>query len=174
MLKIRPASQADKDAIQGIHMSAFGENEGPAIVDLVTQLLDDTSSPTSLHLVAEQHGEPVAHVTFSPVWSTRSDNALGYILAPLAVHPKTQQSGVGTAIVNEGLRLIRQQALPYVFVYGDPKYYCRFGFELARRFTAPQPLQFPNGWQVLKLDPSSADQAETVRCVPALNKAELW
>ena len=46
-----------------------------------------------------------------------------------------------------GMELCTQNGDPLMFVYGDPAYYGRFGFEkaLAVRYAAPHPLLMPMG-----------------------------
>ena len=41
-----------------------------------------------------------------------------------------------------------------VFVYGDPKYYGKFGFsaEVASAYSPPYELQYPFGWQAVALN----------------------
>jgi putative acetyltransferase len=50
-------------------------------------------------------------------------------LAPLAVIPEYQRQGIGSKLVNEGLRILRSSPCPFVTVLGHPDYYERFGFE---------------------------------------------
>jgi putative acetyltransferase len=63
--------------------------------------------------------------------------ALG--MAPVSVVPAHQGKGIGSALIEEGLK--RAHALGYAgaFVLGDPAYYQRFGFrvDLARGFASP-------------------------------------
>ena len=64
-----------------------------------------------------------------------------------------------------------------VFVYGDPKYYGKFGFEVdaASRYTPPYKLQYPFGWQAVTLnDAGLAKSSAKVSCVASLCDPELW
>ena len=53
--------------------------------------------------------------------------------------PKRQRSGVGSALVRDGLARVQRDPWEAVFVLGDPAFYRRFGFdtELASNFTSP-------------------------------------
>jgi putative acetyltransferase len=49
-------------------------------------------------------------------------------LAPLAVLPQWQRQGIGSRLVQEGLRSAEQLRIDVIIVLGDPDYYQRFGF----------------------------------------------
>jgi putative acetyltransferase len=85
------------------------------------------SGALTVSLVAEDQGEIIGHVAFSPV---RIDGAAvdWCGLGPLAVRPDKQQSGVGTALIMAGLTHIKALNARGCVVLGDPAYYGRFGF----------------------------------------------
>jgi len=56
------------------------------------------------------------------------DQYKGLGLAPMAVLPERQRSGVGTILIRESLARLWQANYPWVVVLGHPKYYPRFGF----------------------------------------------
>jgi putative acetyltransferase len=55
------------------------------------------------------------------------------------VHPLRQNAGIGTALVQEALRQLRDAGFDLVLVLGEPAYYGRFGFstEMARALKTP-------------------------------------
>jgi putative acetyltransferase len=55
--------------------------------------------------------------------------ALG--LAPVAVAPSRQRSGIGSLLIRRALELAVAGKWEIVFVLGDPAYYRRFGFDQA-------------------------------------------
>ena len=55
-------------------------------------------------------------------------------LAPMAILPDRQRDGIGSALVEHGLRLLKDSSCPFIIVLGHPKYYPRFGFELASMY----------------------------------------
>jgi putative acetyltransferase len=59
---------------------------------------------------------------------------VGMALATLAVVPHRQHQGIGSSLVQAGLRILQERACPFVIVIGHPGFYPRFGFQPATRF----------------------------------------
>jgi len=176
-MEIRIASEADRDDVCGIHLSAFPEGEREIISDLAVDLLSQETIPVTLSLVAVSGGFAVGHGAFSPVTFANNENVQGHILAPLAVKPTRQKSGIGSALVEDGIRRLTKMGTSIFFVYGDPKYYGKFGFsgDAAEPFTPPYDLRYPFGWQAITLDEALAKQcAGPIACLPALCNPKLW
>ena len=49
----------------------------------------------------------------------------------MAVLPEFQKQGIGSMLVKEGLRRIKETDCPFIIVLGHPHYYPRFGFKRA-------------------------------------------
>ncbi len=82
----------------------------------------------TISLVAEIDGQVVGHIAFSPV--AVSDGAAGwYGLGPVSVSPDYQKQGIGKALINEGLSLLKDMGGQGCALVGDPNYYKRFGFK---------------------------------------------
>lgn len=82
----------------------------------------------TLSLVATKEGEILGHVAFSPV---TIDGKTGdwYGLGPVSVWPDLQRSGIGQALIREGLQRLRIMGAGGCVLLGDPAYYGRFGFK---------------------------------------------
>ena len=130
MIRIRSELPEDVEAIYSLNQEAF---EGTAEANLVNNLR--TSNAMTLSLVAIKNNEIVGHIAFSPV-TIESDratvNAVG--LAPMAVSPEFQRSGIGSQLVEEALNRIRTAGHDLVVVLGHPEYYPRFGFVPAKKY----------------------------------------
>ncbi|MEM7392319.1 MAG: N-acetyltransferase [Verrucomicrobiota bacterium] len=174
-MNIRTATFADEAGLLEICLDAFDGAENELVARLASELLTTTSSPETITLVAEADDSLLGFVSFSPV--RLNHELLGYILAPLAVKSDGQRKGIGTKLVESGLHRLKQQNIRILFVYGDPRYYSRFGFAVtsADRYTPPYPLQYPAGWQAIEFTgDASDDSGGVIECVPALHKPELW
>lgn len=128
---IRIEQPEDRVAVRAVNLAAFQTAGEADVVDLLRE-----RCPRFISLVAEVGGQVVGHVLFTPVTLAADDGqALASMgLAPLAVLPDFQNTGVGTALVKAGLARMEVEGVPFVVVLGHPDYYPRFGFETAARF----------------------------------------
>ena len=127
MTTVRPERPGDTAAIRRIADAAFSPmsfsdgSEG-AIIDA---LRDD--GDLTLSLVADDAGEVVGHVAFSPV-RIGADHGGWFGLGPVAVRPDRQRQGIGSQLIHAGLATLKHQGAAGVVLIGDPAYYTRFGF----------------------------------------------
>ena len=93
-----------------------------------------------LALVAEIDAEITGHILISYVTLKSDDKKFRVLsLAPLAVTPERQNSGIGSALVGAGLEIADKRGEPLVVVLGHPAYYPRFGFEVASGYGIEPP-----------------------------------
>jgi len=124
---IRAETTADIAAIHTVEALAFGREGEAILVDNLRELNQEFIS-----LVASDAETLVGHICFSRVSIEGSPEAGRLLaLAPLAVLPDRQRQGIGSILVEEGLRECRRRDADAVFVVGDPAYYSRFGFRPA-------------------------------------------
>ena len=102
---IRPETAADVDAIDRITRAAFQHHPHSDQTEHLIIVRLRAAEALTLSLVAEQDGQVIGHAAFSPV--TFSDGSAGwYGLGPIAVAPRHQGQGVGSALVQQGLDLL--------------------------------------------------------------------
>ena len=161
---VRPEHEQDRSTIHDVTSLAFGTS---AEADLVDTLRVEVQPVVSL--VAEVGGVVVGHIMFSPVSLSESPALAVMGLAPMAVSPAHQRTGVGTALVREGLVQCRQQGAVAVVVLGHPDYYPRFGFAPASRFGIDSEYSVPDDvFMALELSPGALDGARgRIRYHPA-------
>ena len=177
MTRIRVATSLDRDAVRDIHLCAFAEGEKRIVSTLAVNLLSEETSPKTISLLAEADGAVVGHIAFSPVTVDNNMSWKGYILAPLGVKPEYQKRQIGSKLIESGMERLSKMGVNVVFVYGDPKYYGKFGFNpnVASRYSPPYELQYPFGWQAIALnDDAFTDSAVKISCVAPLSDPELW
>lgn len=176
-IRIRNATNQDLDEIRDVHLQAFSEEESRLIAELADSLLSQKSEPATINLVAEMDGELVGHVAFSPVYAVGQKACLGYILAPLAVKQKCHNTGIGSKLVERGIARLSETGVNLFLVYGDPRYYGKFGFkaEAASSYVPPYELKYPFGWlAILRSQGGASEQAVQLSCVESLRNPELW
>lgn len=176
-MRIRTATHLDSEDIRRIHLAAFAEEENDIVSELAVNLLHEDTTPPTFSLVAESAGSVVGHIGFSPVKIGTDNDVQGYILAPLAVQPEYQKRQVGTKLIEDGRQRLLKRGVHLLFVYGDPRYYGKFGFsaDAASPYTPSYTLQYPSGWQALTLNQGSSPESPvTIDCVASLCDPQLW
>jgi len=133
MTRIRPETQADIAAVHTINVDAFTTSEfGYSGEAEIVDELRSSHQEGILSLVAEAAGKIVGHILFSPVTIGEEDCAIiGMGLGPMAVPPACQREGIGTQLIEDGIKQLRDRGTPFIVVLGHPQYYSRFGFRRA-------------------------------------------
>ncbi|HEX9598806.1 MAG TPA: N-acetyltransferase [Gaiellaceae bacterium] len=124
---IRPETAAEHDAIRKLNDEAFGEPIEAKIVDAIRA--SDRFLP-DLSLVAVSEGQTLGHVISSYVDVEPGARRVLQV-GPLAVLPAHQRRGIGSALMEETIRIADARGQPLLLIEGNPKYYERFGFTRA-------------------------------------------
>lgn len=127
-MKVRSETAADVPAIEAVTIAAFAHAPHTSHTEqYIVNALRKTGSLT-ISLVAELEGGVVGHVAVSPV--SISDRAAGWFgLGPISVAPQHQRRGIGSLLMREALRILREHGAAGCVVLGEPEYYGRFGFQ---------------------------------------------
>ena len=127
-VSIRGEKPDDHQRIRQVVTAAFGSD---AEAELVDRIRASPEYVSDMALVAESDRSIVGHVMVSNAIVRNADGGERRIsmLAPLAVHPDLQRSGIGSALVKAVLEIADARSEPVVIVEGSPTYYGRFGFE---------------------------------------------
>ncbi len=130
MITIRFEHRGDEAQICDVNLRAFGRNEEAELVNVLRE-----SYPERVSLVAELDKRIVGHALFTPATIEDGETkVVGATLAPLAVLPEYQKTGIGSALMRAGLEAMRGASQPFVVLVGHPTYYPRFGFERASKY----------------------------------------
>ena len=179
MVIIREATELDLNALLEVERKAFGEEEGPEIVEMVCNLLEDTSAKPLLSLVAVENEQVTGHILFTRAQVGSPEQVTSVILAPLAVAPDRHNRGIGGMLIEGGLKLLAERGVQLVFVLGHPDYYPRHGFKTAGElgFEAPYPIpeEVAGAWMIQELSPGAIKSISgKVRCAQTLDRPEYW
>lgn len=166
MIVIRVETEKDQEAVTSLNLAAF---ETRAEADLVDALRAQAHPTVSL--VAEMDGNVVGHILFSPVTLEAHPELLMMGLAPMAVDPDHQRTGIGSALVREGLAQCQELGACAVVVLGHPTYYPRFGFKPSSTFRIRCEYGVPEDvFMVMELRPGALDgKSGIVRYQAAFN-----
>jgi putative acetyltransferase len=124
-MKIRAEKPEDIPGIHAVNTESFSTEGEAQLVDLLRK-----EGVPMISLVAENdEGVICGHVLFSPV-SLKGENPGKRLagLGPMAVHPAYRKKGVGSLLVEEGLKECVKAGYDAVVVLGYADYYPRFGF----------------------------------------------
>ena len=146
---IRAEKECDRDTVHAVNMSAFETRFEADLVDALRQQAQPVVS-----LVAEENGEVIGHIMFSPVFLSDHPNLKVMGLAPMAVAPAHQRKGTGSAFVRAGLDQCRKLDFVAVVVLGHPEYYPRFGFSPSSQFDIDSEYDVPEDvFMAMELQP---------------------
>jgi putative acetyltransferase len=150
-IKIRHETAADAPAIEAVTISAFLNAPHTSHTEqfIVTALRK--AGLLTISLVADAESTVIGHVAVSPV--SISDGASGWFgLGPISVVPQHQRRGVGSRLMREALRILREHRAAGCVLLGEPEYYGRFGFQADPNLILPDvPREY---FQAISLDSS--------------------
>lgn len=166
---VRVETEADFPTVRRIHQLAFGR-------DLEADIVEDMRHRASavLSLVAIRRGAPVGHAFFSRViikCESGFDRGVG--LAPIAVLPEHQRTGLGTDLVRHAIAALKNRRQGIMVVVGEPAFYQRFGFKPARTYGLRCDDEAPaESFMALPLDTGWCGAGGLVRYAPPFHGSE--
>ena len=139
-MRIKDEQPNDTKRISRIQYAAFKGHPqhkpgAEPVEHRIVERLRETNA-LSLSLLAEDEGNTVGHIAFSPASVGKASQGW-YLLGPVGVLPDRQGKGIGSALVREALKRLRAQGALGVVLVGDPAFYERFGFTSRPRLTYP-------------------------------------
>ncbi|MEQ8480145.1 MAG: N-acetyltransferase [Hoeflea sp.] len=140
----RRSAGSDQEAIRSIEALSY-RGAGDGLSEKILEAPD-----RALSFVAEIGGLVAGHLLLTRIEGP--DRALA--LAPLAILPDWRDMQIGTSLVRHALASARDDGWKAVFAYGQPDYYCRFGFKSHLADPADTPFQGPR-FLALELAPGA-------------------
>ena len=165
----RPEVDADRRGIDDLVAAAFGRR---AEADLVSALRRDRAAwIPQLSFVAVDDADCVA--AYALLTRCRVGDRAALALAPCAVWPSMQNSGLGTLVTRAALDAARGRVEAgaeenLVVVLGHPGFYPRFGFRRASEVGVAAPFEVPDeALMFLALDTTRSTPAGMIDYPPA-------
>ena len=126
-LKIRSETSADVQNIAAVTTSAFLNAPHTSHTEQYIVNALRRAGKLAVSLVAVEHDTLIGHIAISPV--SISDGTSGWFgLGPISVLPQHQRRGIGSQLLREALRSLRERGTSGCVVLGEPEYYGKFGF----------------------------------------------
>ncbi len=135
-IRIRAEAASDAQAIETLTVAAF--LHAPHTSHTEQHIVNGLrrADKLTVSLVAEVDGAVIGHVAISPV--SISDGTAGWFgLGPISVLPQLQRRGIGSQLMREALRILRERPASGCVVLGEPGYYGRFGFRANPELVLP-------------------------------------
>ena len=167
---IRESMPSDTEALEDLYPAAFPDED---LIPLLRDLLSEEDGVFSF--VAVSGEMVVGHVAFTMCGIEGREEKIG-LLAPLAVSPRAQRQGIGTALVQEGLNRLKSEGATQVQVLGDPAYYGRFGFQPDSSLNPPYalPREWLTAWQSISLQGAQPELDGTLSVPKLWRQPALW
>jgi putative acetyltransferase len=124
LLTIRPETPADREAIARVETAAFRRDDEARLVNALRD-----AGKLVLSLVADEDGEIVGHIAFSPLRFEPAEPSVSAVaLGPVAVMPGRMRHGIGGRLIEKGLGELTALQVECVIVLGEPDFFSWFGF----------------------------------------------
>ena len=113
---------------------------------MVHQLRKGTGYIPELSLVACDGNKIVGHILYTRSYVVSENKQRREVISfgPVSVLPSYQGKGIGSALIEKTKEIARDMGYKGIFIYGNPKYYNRFGFVNTECFhiTTPEGTNF--------------------------------
>jgi putative acetyltransferase len=126
----RNVEQLIREAFWNLYVSGCNEHF------VVHNLRKSDDFIPELDFVAEKEGQIVGQIAYSRgiIKCKRGEEKEVVSFGPVSVLPSLQKRGIGSALIIHTINLARDTGYPAICIYGDPRYYSRFGFRCAEKY----------------------------------------
>jgi putative acetyltransferase len=135
---IRNEIEDDYRAVEGLVREAFWNLYIPGCNEhfVMHNLRRSSDFIPELDFVAEQEEQIVGQIAYSRGVIRDGEGADKTVLCfgPVSVLPAFQKLGIGSALIVHTVNLARGMGYPAICIYGDPRYYSRFGFRCGEKY----------------------------------------
>ena len=145
---IRKEEKKDLDDIRYINNICFKGDYESKLIDNIRK-----GKNFILSLVVEDNGKIIGHIMYSRIKIGDSNSSA---LAPMCVLPEYQKTGIGTRLIKESLKYLKEMKEKSIVVLGHTAFYSRLGFEKAADYKVKCPFDVPEeAFMVLELEKGS-------------------
>ena len=137
-LTIRNEKASDYRVVEELVREAFWNLYVPGCNEhfVLHNLRNSSDFIPELDFVAEEEGQIVGQIAYSRgnisyTWGVEEE-VISF--GPVSVLPAFQRQGIGSALINHTINLAQKMGFSAICIYGDPRYYSRFGFRCAEKY----------------------------------------
>ena len=157
MLTIREEEIKDYNEVEKVVEESFktAEFSDKDEHNLVRRLRKSSEFVKELSLIAEDENKILGYVLLTKALIKGESTSYETLaLAPLAVLPEYQKSGIGKNLMNKAIERARELGYKSIVVLGHENYYPKFGFEKASKYGVKAPFEVPDeAYMILELLP---------------------
>jgi predicted N-acetyltransferase YhbS len=137
-IKIRNEVESDYRRVEEITREAFWNRYMPGCNEhfVLNNLRKSDDFITELDFVAEIDGEIVGNIVYSKSKVIDYSGNIRDVITfgPVSVLPKYQNQGIGGKLIRHSIEVATNMGFSAILIYGDPRYYSRFGFRCAEKY----------------------------------------
>jgi putative acetyltransferase len=137
-LKIRNECESEYRAVEELTREAFWNVHVPGCTEhfCLHNMRGSKDFIPELDFVAERDSRLVGNIVYTRAGIISSTGKKHEVICfgPVSVLPAYQRQGIGSALIRYSLDKAKSLGYSVVCIYGDPRYYNRFGFRCAERY----------------------------------------
>eukprot|EP01031_Cornospumella_fuschlensis_P000676 gene676-855_t len=138
MISFREETEEDYEIVYNVMREAFWNHFQPGADEhyLLHLLRASAEYVPELSLVACQGDRVVGKIAYTEAKIVNEEDEIHRVLSfgPVAVAKEVQRTGIGSQLINYTIERAKTMGYKAVIIYGDPRYYRRFGFRCGERF----------------------------------------
>ena len=145
-MMIRKETKRDFPFVKQLNIEAFKTNDHSDGTEhlLVERLRNSSAYKNELALVYEDSNKILGYILLTEIQIiNKTSNHLGLSLAPVAVLPPHQKTGIGSALIKAAHKIAIDLKYNFIVLIGHEDYYPRFGYELADTHNIKFPFDVP-------------------------------
>jgi predicted N-acetyltransferase YhbS len=136
-IKLRLEEEKDYSTVENITREAFWNLYKPGCDEhfIIHNMRNAHEFIKELDYVAIYNNEIIGNIVYAKskiISAIKEYDVLTF--GPLSVLPKYQNKGIGEKLVNHTIKLSKEMGFKAIIIYGNPKYYERFGFKNTKEY----------------------------------------
>jgi len=135
---IRNEREGDYRVVEGVVREAFWNLYVPGCGEhfILHNLRKSSDFIPELDFVAEKERQIVGQIVYSRgvIRDKKGREKKVISFGPVSILPAFQKQGIGSSLITHTINLARDMGFLAICIYGDPRYYSRFGFRCGEKY----------------------------------------